>query len=98
MAVGISARTRSLLSGVAVGTVVGLLAAKASKDIVLIDIDESDIEDAENNFDVIWPWPRSLYGDITTYCKKAGAKAVVFDWLFQDRGRSEERRVGKECR
>ena len=115
MAVGISARTRSLLSGVAVGTVVGILAAivcilrpevlerpeaatydqraravadasKASKDIVLIDIDESDIEDAENNFDVIWPWPRSLYGDITTYCKKAGAKAVVFDWLFQDRG------------
>ncbi len=60
--------------------------AKASKDIVLIDIEESDIEDAENNFDVLWPWPRSLYGDIATYCNKAGAKAVVFDWLFQDRG------------
>jgi adenylate cyclase len=60
--------------------------ARASKDIVLIDIDESDIEDAENNFDVLWPWPRSLYGDITTYCKKAGAKVIVFDWLFQDRG------------
>src|SRR4051812_6544766 len=59
---------------------------QASSDIVLIDIDEADIEDAENSFDVIWPWPRSLYGDITTYCKKAGAKAVVFDWLFQDRG------------
>ena len=53
---------------------------------MLIDIGESDIEDAENNFDVIWPWPRSLYGDITTYCKNAGAKVVVFDWLFQDRG------------
>ncbi len=115
MARGLSAKTRSLLSGVAVGIVVGIVGAvfavvrpgvlerpeaatydqraravmdpaAASKDIVLIDIGESDIEDAENNFDVIWPWPRSLYGDITTYCKKAGAKVVVFDWLFQDRG------------
>jgi adenylate cyclase len=115
MSRGLSARTRSLLSGVAVGVVVGIVAAglaitrpavlerpeaatydqraratmspaRAAKDIVLIDIDESDIEDAENNFDVLWPWPRSLYGEITTYCKKAGAKVVVFDWLFQDRG------------
>jgi adenylate cyclase len=115
MSRGLSARTRSLVSGVGVGVVVGIVAAvfaitrpavlerpeaatydqraravmnpaQASKDIVLIDIDESDIEDAENNFDVLWPWPRSLYGEITTYCKKAGAKAVIFDWLFQDRG------------
>jgi len=115
MPTGLSAKTRSLLSGVGVGMIVGIVAAAfaitrpavlerpeaatydqraravmnaahASKDIVLIDIDESDIEDAENNFDVLWPWPRSLYGDITTYCKKAGAKAIVFDWLFQDRG------------
>ena len=79
---------RSLLSGAAVGVVVGILAAvvavtrpaflerteagtydqrarnvmkasAAAKDIVLIDIAESDIEDAENAFDVIWPWPRS---------------------------------------
>lgn len=115
MSRGLSARTRSLLSGVAVGAVVGVVAAvfaivrpavlerpeaasydqraratmnaaRASHDIVLIDIGESDIEDAENNFDVLWPWPRSLYGEIATYCKKAGAKAIVFDWLFQDRG------------
>jgi adenylate cyclase len=115
MSRGLSARARSLLSGVAVGVVVGIVAAafaiarpevlerpeaatydqraratmdpaRASKDIVLIDIDESDIEDAENNFDVLWPWPRSVYGTIATYAKKAGAKVVVFDWLFQDRG------------
>jgi adenylate cyclase len=115
MARGLSARTRSLVSGAAVGTAVGIIAAitaaarpalleraehasydlraqavmdpaMASKDIVLVDIGEADIEDVENNFDLIWPWPRSLYGEIATYCKKAGARAVVFDWLFQDRG------------
>jgi len=115
MARGISAKARSLLSGAAVGVVVGILAAvlammrpaflerieagtydqrmravmkreQASKEIVLIDISEGDIEDAENVFGVIWPWPRSLYGEIAAYCNKAGAKVVIFDWLFQDRG------------
>jgi adenylate cyclase len=115
MPIGVSARTRSLVSGAVVGVSVGIIAAAlavvrpeilertehssydiraravmdrdaASKDIVLIDIAEHDIENAETNFDVIWPWPRSLYGSIATYCKQAGAKVVVFDWLFQDRG------------
>jgi adenylate cyclase len=58
----------------------------ASRDILLVDIAESDIEDAENAFDLVWPWPRSVYGTITAYAKQAGAKVVVFDWLYQDRG------------
>ena len=115
MSRGLSAKVRSLVSGVAVGGAVGLIAAvlaivrpaflerfeaasydqraravmrasEASPDIVLIDIAEADIEDAENAFDVIWPWPRSLHGTIAQYAQRAGAKAVVFDWLFQDRG------------
>jgi adenylate cyclase len=59
---------------------------QADHDIVLIDIAEQDIENAETNFDVSWPWPRTLHGTIAEYCKAGGAKAVVFDWLFQDRG------------
>ncbi len=60
--------------------------AEASREIVLVDISEQDIEDAENNLDVTWPWPRAMYGYLTQYCQRAGAKVVVFDWLFQDRG------------
>ena len=60
--------------------------AEASKHIVLVDISEQAIEDAENNLDVIWPWPRAMYGYIAAYCQRAGAKVVVYDWLFQDRG------------
>ncbi|HUQ08002.1 MAG TPA: adenylate/guanylate cyclase domain-containing protein [Kofleriaceae bacterium] len=62
--------------------------ADASKDIVLIDISEQSIEDVENNLDLTWPWPRALYGYITQYCQRAGAKVLVYDWLFQDRGYS----------
>ena len=49
-------------------------------------VDDQDIEDADDNLDVTWPWPRAMYGYIAAYCKTAGAKVVVFDWLFQDRG------------
>jgi len=61
-------------------------ATAASPDIVIVDVAEQDIEDVENNWDVTWPWPRELYGNIATYAHQAGARAVVFDWLFQDRG------------
>ncbi len=61
-------------------------AEAASADIVIIDISEQDIENVENIFDLTWPWPRALYGYITAYAAECGARAVVFDWLFQDRG------------
>jgi adenylate cyclase len=59
--------------------------ARASKDIVIVEIGERDIEAAENNLSVTWPWPRAMYGYLTQYCQRAGARVVVFDWLFQDR-------------
>ena len=49
-------------------------------------IREADIEAVENNLGLTWPWPRELYAYITQYCKTAGAKVLVYDWLFQDRG------------
>ena len=58
----------------------------AAQDIVIIDVGEQDFEDVENNLGLTWPWPRALFGYITDYTSKAGAKAVVFDWIFQDRG------------
>jgi adenylate cyclase len=58
----------------------------ASKGIVILEITEQDIEDAENAYGVSWPWPRALFGYMATYSKRAGAKAIVYDWLFQDRG------------
>ena len=58
----------------------------ASRDIVMIEVSEQDIEDAEDHLDVTWPWPRAMYGYLAAYCKTAGAKVIVFDWLFQDRG------------
>ncbi len=59
----------------------------ASQQIVVIDISDDDIKNVETNFEgVSWPWPRSVYGYLTHVLTEAHAKAVVFDWIFQDRG------------
>lgn len=60
--------------------------AGASDRIVLVEIDEQSIEDAENHWGVTWPWPRAMYGYLAEYFAAAGVRAIVFDWLFQDRG------------
>jgi adenylate cyclase len=61
-------------------------AREASPDVVILEITEQDLEDAENNFGVTWPWPRAMFGYLAQYAQRAGAKAIVYDWLFQDRG------------
>ncbi|MBP9084997.1 MAG: adenylate/guanylate cyclase domain-containing protein [Kofleriaceae bacterium] len=57
------------------------------QDILMVHVDELDIDSVERNTNLSWPWPRALFGYITTYAQRAGAKAVVFDFVFQDRGR-----------
>src|SRR5512140_626939 len=54
--------------------------------IVLIKVSEQDIADVEDNLSISWPWPRALFGYLATYCKRAGARVITFDWLFQERG------------
>ncbi len=58
----------------------------ARTDIVLVHVSEQDIASVEENLSISWPWPRALFGYIATYCKRAGARAIVYDWLFQERG------------
>ncbi len=109
-------KQKAWLVGVALGIVVGCLAATVvyvrpafiergelwtydirarraatvtmpRRDILMVYISELDIDSVERNTNLSWPWPRALFGYITTYAQRAGAKAVVFDFVFQDRGR-----------
>src|SRR5688572_11435805 len=58
----------------------------AAKDIIMIDVEEQDIRDVERNFDLSFPWPRVLYGYLTSYVSSGKPKTIVFDWFFQGRG------------
>ncbi|HEX5329828.1 adenylate/guanylate cyclase domain-containing protein [Sulfuricurvum sp.] len=54
------------------------------KSIKLILIDQSSLDWAKENYSLSWPWPREMYAKIIDYCVQHGAKAVVFDVLFQE--------------
>ncbi|NKB72693.1 MAG: CHASE2 domain-containing protein [Candidatus Latescibacteria bacterium] len=59
------------------------IAARADTNIVLLAIDQSSLEFFADN-DVAWPWPREFYGFVTQYLGQAGARAVLFDILFDE--------------
>lgn len=63
-----------------------LTQAPAPTGFVMLDIAEHDLESVETNMMLSWPWPRELFGYLAQYATRGGAKVVVFDWLFQDRG------------
>lgn len=53
-----------------------------SSQIAVILVDQSSLDWAEESQGQSWPWSRVYYGAITDYLTRAGAKAVVFDVLF----------------
>jgi adenylate cyclase len=54
---------------------------EADTNVVLIAIDQNSLE-AFQDRNVIWPWPRDVYGLVVDYLHQAGAKTISFDILF----------------
>ncbi len=52
--------------------------SNVADDVVVVAIDTPSFQDAELN----WPWPRSRYAEFLESAGNAGAKAVVFDIVF----------------
>lgn len=56
-----------------------------SPEVKLILLDQASLDWAqEENPDWGWPWPRVVYGAISDFCAKGGAKALCLDLLFTD--------------
>lgn len=48
-----------------------------------------------------WPWPRSVHSAVIDFCKRGGAKAVIFDFLFTEPspwGVDDDERLGAAMR
>ncbi len=56
---------------------------RADSSIVMIALDDSSLKYA-NSFGQGWPWPRDYYAVVTDYLKQQGARAVLFDILFDE--------------
>jgi adenylate cyclase len=44
-----------------------------------------------------WPWPREVYGQVLAHLRAAGARAVAFDLLFDQRSVAEDERAFAEA-
>jgi adenylate cyclase len=55
----------------------------ASPLVVLVTVDQPDIDFFKEQ-GINWPWPRQLYGPIVDFCRRGGARAVIFDLLYTE--------------
>ena len=72
----------------------------ASPDVALIAIDQADIDFFKDQ-GVGWPWPRELYAPIIDFCRRGGAKAVIFDMLYTESsvyGQDDDQKFARSMR
>lgn len=53
-------------------------------DIRLILLDQGSLDWGKNVNGLGWPWPREIYAAVSSFCKRAGAKALAIDVLFTE--------------
>ncbi len=53
------------------------------QDVVLFYVDEPSLQYFKN-MNVSWPWPRELYPMALDFCRRGGARAVVFDLFYSE--------------
>ena len=58
--------------------------SRASKDIVLLDIDQPSLDAFSKQQNLPWPWPRQIYSAVLDFLKAGGAKAVFFDLILTE--------------
>ena len=59
-------------------------AGDATDAIRLILLDQNSLDWGKRENALGWPWPREIYTVILDFCRRQGAKAVIFDVLFTE--------------
>ncbi len=59
----------------------------ASRDIVLVAIDQDSLDFFEKQQNLPWPWPRELYGALVRFLQTGGAKACFLDLILSETSR-----------
>ena len=56
----------------------------ATERIKVILLDQASLDWGKTENGLSWPWPREVYGPIMDFCRRGGAKAVAFDFLYTE--------------
>jgi adenylate cyclase len=51
-------------------------------DVVIVAIDQNSLDYFQNNSQLLWPWPRDIYGLTCDFLTEWGAKLIAFDIIF----------------
>lgn len=70
----------------------GLGRQAPASDLVIAWIDQESMDYMDGN-DTPFPWPRGVYAAVLEHLVASGARAVVFDVLFDQRGNAEDDRA-----
>ncbi|MBI2429447.1 MAG: adenylate/guanylate cyclase domain-containing protein [Ignavibacteriales bacterium] len=57
---------------------------KPDSSVVILTIDQNSLQYFKHNSKTSWPWPRDFYAVTTDYLAKGGAKAIVYDFHFNE--------------
>ncbi len=76
--------------------VLGVGRRPPGEDIVVVWIDQESMDYLEES-GVSFPWPREVYAQVLEHLLASGARAVVFDILFDQHGNAEDDRVFGEA-
>jgi len=58
---------------------------KPDTSIVILTIDQNSLQYFKHtNYKISWPWPRDFYAIATNYLAKAGVKAIIYDFHFNE--------------
>ena len=70
----------------------------ATSQVVTILLDQYSLNWGKKENGWPWPWPREVYAAVTSFCKRAGAKALVFDLILTEQsgfGVSDDQAFGQ---
>lgn len=70
----------------------------SSDHIRLIFLDQYSLDWGSRQNHLSWPWPREVYKPILEFCRRAGARVVIFDVLFTEPsmyGEEDDQRLGE---
>jgi adenylate cyclase len=56
----------------------------ATPKVKIILLDQASLEWGKETNGWSWPWPRQVYGPIIDFCRRGGARAVIFDVLYTE--------------
>jgi adenylate cyclase len=72
-----------------------------SPKVILILLDQPSLDWAQRENSWGWPWPREVYGAISAFCQRGGARALALDLLFTEpsaSGVGDDEAMGKALR